>query len=77
MPNPTKTISMISSINFNKYVGGSPANIAVGLARLGCKVGFQGCVSNDRFGDFVVDYFNREGIDTSKITRAKNGENIG
>lgn len=76
--NPTDMYMPLSkSSNFNKYVGGSPANIAVGLARLGCKVGFQGCVSNDQFGDYVVDYFNNEGIDTSKITRAKNGENIG
>ena len=65
------------SSNFNKYVGGSPANIAVGLARLGCKVGFAGCVSADQFGDFVVDYFEKEGIDTSHVTRAKNGECIG
>ena len=53
--NPTDMYMPLSeSSNFNKYVGGSPANIAVGLARLGCKVGFQGCVSNDQFGDFVV-----------------------
>ena len=58
-------------------MGGSPANIAVGLARLGCKVGFAGCVSADQFGDFVVDYFEKEGIDTSHVTRAKNGECIG
>lgn len=76
--NPTDMYMPLSkSANFNKYVGGSPANIAVGLARLGCKVGFCGCVSNDQFGDFVVDYFDREGIDTSQITRAKNGECLG
>ena len=28
------------SSNFNKYLGGSPANIAVGMARLGNRVGF-------------------------------------
>ena len=49
----------------------------MGLARLGCKVGFAGCVSADQFGDFVVDYFEKEGIDTSHVTRAKNGECIG
>lgn len=39
--NPTDMYKPLSqSSNFNKYVGGSPANIAVGLARLGCKVGF-------------------------------------
>lgn len=76
--NPTDMYMPLSkSSNFNKYVGGSPANIAVGLARLGCKVGFCGCVSNDQFGDFVVDYFDEEGIDTSHVTHAKNGEKLG
>lgn len=76
--NPTDMYMPLSeSSNFNKYVGGSPANIAVGLARLGCRVGFCGCVSDDRFGDFVVNYFEKEGIDTSHITRAENGEKIG
>ena len=76
--NPTDMYKPLSqSSNFNKYVGGSPANIAVGLARLGCKVGFCGCVSADQFGDYVVEYFQNEGIDTSHVTRAKNGECIG
>ncbi|MGN0446912.1 MAG: 5-dehydro-2-deoxygluconokinase [Acutalibacteraceae bacterium] len=68
---------LAESCNFNKYVGGSPANIAVGLARLGKKVGFIGKVSDDQHGDFVVDYFNKDGIDTSNIFRAKNGEKLG
>ncbi|MCD7722429.1 MAG: 5-dehydro-2-deoxygluconokinase [Clostridiales bacterium] len=76
--NPTDMYMPLSkSANFNKYVGGSPANIAVGLARLGCKVGFLGCVSNDQFGDYVTEYFENEGIDTSHVTRAKNGECTG
>lgn len=62
---------------FKKYVGGSPANIAVGLSRLGKKVGFIGCVSADQMGDYCVKYFEKEKIDTSHITRAKNGESIG
>ena len=63
--------------NFNKYVGGSPANIAVGLARLGAKVGFIARVSDDQFGDYVTDYFKNDGIDTSHIFRCVNGEKIG
>ena len=56
--NPTDMYMPLSeSCNFNKYVGGSPANIAVGLARLGCKVGFIGCVSNDQFCEFLTNYF--------------------
>lgn len=65
------------SANFNKYVGGSPANIAVGLARLGAKVGFIARVSDDQFGDYVTDYFKNDGIDTSHVFRCVNGEKIG
>lgn len=61
--------TLAESSTFKKYVGGSPANIAVGLARLGKKVGFIGKVSDDRFGDYVTDYFKNEGIDTSNIYR--------
>lgn len=63
--------------NFEKYVGGSPANIAVGVTRHGMKAGFFGKVSDDQFGDFVTEYFDKEGIDTSRITRCKNGEKLG
>ena len=65
------------STDFRKYVGGSPANIAVGLARLGKKVGFIGKVSDDQFGDYVTDFFKKEGIDTSHIFRATGGEKLG
>lgn len=76
--NPTDYNKPLSqSEHFNKYLGGSPANIAVGMARMGRKVGFLGKVSDDQFGDFVTDYFKNEGIDVSHITRCKNGENLG
>ncbi|MFA6866490.1 MAG: 5-dehydro-2-deoxygluconokinase [Clostridia bacterium] len=69
--------TLVESDTFKKYVGGSPANVAVGLARLGKKVGFLAKVSNDRFGDYVIDFFNKEGIDTSHITKVKGSENLG
>ena len=62
---------------FEKYVGGSPANIAVGVTHHGLKVGFIGKVSDDQFGDFVTEYFDAQGIDTSHVTRCTNGEKIG
>lgn len=62
---------------FKRYLGGSPANIAVGLARLGKKVGFFGCISDDKLGDFIEQYFKKEGIDTSRLFRTKNGESLG
>lgn len=65
------------STTFKKYVGGSPANIAVGVTRHGKKAGFLGKVSDDQFGDYVTQFFAAEGIDTSHITRCKNGEKLG
>ncbi len=65
------------STTFKRYLGGSPANIAVGLARLGKKVGFFARVSDDQLGTFVTDYFANEGIDVSHIKRCENGEKIG
>ncbi|WP_019239882.1 MULTISPECIES: 5-dehydro-2-deoxygluconokinase [Enorma] len=62
---------------FEKYVGGSPANIAVGVTHHGLKAGFIAKVSDDQFGDFVTEYFEREGIDTSHITRCTGGEKLG
>lgn len=62
---------------FKKYVGGSPANTAVGMARLGKKTGFIGRISDDQMGDFCESFFLQEGIDTSHIIRCKNGESMG
>lgn len=62
---------------FKKYLGGSPANIAVGMARLGHKVGFIGKVSRDQLGDFVTDFFQKEHIDTSHVSRCEDGASIG
>ena len=65
------------STTFKRYLGGSPANIAVGLSRLGKKCGFFARVSDDELGTFVENFFKNEGIDCSHITRCTNGEKIG
>lgn len=62
---------------FEKFVGGSPANTAVGVSRHGLKAGFIGKVSNDQFGDYVIDFFKQEGIDVSHLTKCKGNEKIG
>lgn len=69
---PLKKVHM-----FEMFLGGSPANITVGVTRHGLKAGFIGKVSADQFGEYVVDYFNNIGVDTSHITKCKNGEKLG
>lgn len=69
---PLKQVHM-----FEMFLGGSPANIAVGVTRHGLKAGFLGKVSDDQFGDYVTEYFAARGIDTSHITRCTGGEKLG
>jgi len=47
---------------FDKYVGGSAANIAVAINRLGGSVGFIGAVADDAFGRYVQGYMEQQGI---------------
>ena len=61
---------MGDDIQVNRFYhahGGSAANLAVGLARLGVKVYFLGNVGDDDFGKLLVDELNKEGVDTSFI----------
>jgi ribokinase len=59
--------------DFKEACGGSAANTTVGLARLGCRVGFIGKVADDREGRMLLSDFLREGVDTSGITIARCG----
>jgi len=43
--------------------GGAPANVAVGIARLGGNSAFIGCVGDDPFGTFLQQTLRAEGVD--------------
>jgi fructokinase len=49
--------------------GGSPFNVAIGLARLGVRSAFLGGISRDRFGAFLADTLVREGVDDRFLVR--------
>lgn len=42
--------------------GGAPANVAVGIARLGGESAFIGCVGGDPFGDFLSQVLQKEQV---------------
>lgn len=48
---------------FTKAVGGCPANIAVGTARLGLKSGLVTRVGAEQMGGFIREQLTREGVD--------------
>jgi sugar/nucleoside kinase (ribokinase family) len=46
--------------------GGTAANVAVALARLGVNTSFIGTIGDDGYGRWVVDDFMREGVNTQE-----------
>jgi len=54
---------------FAKYVGGSAANVCVGVARLGLSTAMCSRVGDEGLGDFVLDMLTREGINTALVQR--------
>ncbi|UFJ42676.1 5-dehydro-2-deoxygluconokinase [Brevibacillus humidisoli] len=68
---------MEETVTFTKYVGGSPANIAIGLSRLGMKTGFIGRVADDQMGRFIVRYLHQNQIDTSCVITDRTGSVTG
>jgi ribokinase len=60
--------------DYAEACGGSAANTVVGLARLGCKVGYIGKVGCDREGDILIQDFGNEGVNTAGVVRAGQGK---
>ncbi|WP_213954629.1 5-dehydro-2-deoxygluconokinase [Variovorax sp. dw_954] len=53
--------------SFSKYLGGSPANTAVGLARLGLKPSMFTRVGDEHHGRFVRQTLAAEGVDVTHV----------
>jgi sugar/nucleoside kinase (ribokinase family) len=49
--------------------GGDALNAAVGLSRLGCRVGFVGRIGSDHWGDFLASVIRNEGIEAAGLKR--------
>ncbi|HET8726416.1 MAG TPA: PfkB family carbohydrate kinase, partial [Alphaproteobacteria bacterium] len=53
--------------SFAKYVGGCPANIAVGCARLGLRSALVTRVGDEHMGRFIREQLEREGVDVGHV----------
>jgi len=51
-------------------VGGSCLNIATAIGRLGAPAGFVSGISNDMFGEMLIEHMRASGVDTSRVTRS-------
>ena len=52
---------------FSRYLGGSSANMAVGLARLGARTGIVSCLGSDSLSRFLIEFLKQEKVDTSHV----------
>ncbi len=53
--------------SFDKYIGGSPTNIACGTARLGLRSAVITGVGDEHMGRFIIEQLRREGVNTSGV----------
>lgn len=60
-----RTLDMGRADRFIKAPGGAPANVVVGLARLGCPASFLGGFSDDVFGLWLHSHLTELGVDLS------------
>src|SRR5690606_17195280 len=58
---------------FERHPGGAPANVAIGVARLGGRSAFAGAVGDDAFGRFLSAALGAEGVDTRGLVHTKAG----
>jgi fructokinase len=55
---------------YRPHLGGSPYNVAIGLARQGMNVSYLSPFSDDTFGDQLHDSLRREGVETPIARRS-------
>ncbi len=56
---------------FVAHPGGAPANVAVGVAKLGGNASFLGQVGQDMFGDSLVKSMQEFGVNTNQLLQTK------
>jgi len=58
-----------TGVTLDARVGGSPFNVAIGLARLAQPVAFLSAISRDFLGERLLQALRGEGVDTSTVQR--------
>lgn len=53
--------------DFSLKIGGAESNVAIGLARLGHKVGWVSRLGDDEFGHKILSFIKGEGVDTQAV----------
>ena len=67
VPHLPKADEIVYPISIEQHPGGSTANIAVGLSRLGECVSFFGKAGDDANGKVILDSFHADGVETAYL----------
>lgn len=69
---PAETGRRVREVSsWTPHVGGSLANVSVGLARLGARSGLVSVLGSDEFGHFLCERIAAEGVDVSHVRQTK------
>lgn len=63
------TTNLTDTETFRRFQGGSPANLAANMARLGNPTALVACVGQDNLGSYLIQQLAETGVDTSYIAR--------
>ncbi|MCF8325869.1 MAG: sugar kinase [Leadbetterella sp.] len=66
------TTNLFDTSKFERFQGGSPANLASNMARLGFKTAIISAVGTDNLGKYLVEKVAEAGVDTSLVIYEKN-----
>lgn len=64
--------SIFETRDYHRYLGGSPANVAMNSARLGLKSVMVSTVGNDGFGEYIFERLHNVGVNVDHIKKNDN-----
>ncbi|MFO8019489.1 MAG: carbohydrate kinase family protein [Promethearchaeia archaeon] len=70
VPHFPKPDEKINAVSESRFAGGVTANYLVAVSRLNVPCGFIGAVGDDDYGDFLLENFKQEKVDT-RMTKIK------
>jgi fructokinase len=59
--------SIVETKDYHRYLGGSPTNVAMNMARLGAQVEMVASVGRDGFGKYILDRFQETQIASNYV----------
>ena len=60
-------VGISTTKDYHRYLGGSPTNVAINMARLGLKVHLASTLGDDGFGEYAMQKLKENNVDTTLV----------